>query len=128
MNLLPVNFLPENPLGISLPPNFFYPEVDWDKSGSTVGDLLTSADPVQAALYAWVIYGVLIVANWSYYSDRYYYFYTMDKHGTAHLAWRTWYGVATWIRDITKCASWGITGLFWAFSLMPYGTTFSYFS
>merc|ERR1711957_771850 len=52
-----------------------------------------------------VVYGVLIVTHWSYYSDRFYYEYTMSEYGRLHLTFRTWYGVATYIRDLTKAFS-----------------------
>ena len=33
-----------------------------------------------------------------------------------------------WFRNFSKCVSWGITGVFWAFSLIPSPTTLQYFA
>jgi len=132
-DILP-NWIPANPIGISLPfgrgNNFGYPKIDFAESFSSLlpAHPLNEADPIKAGVYAWVIYGVLIVAHWSYYSNRYYYEYTMSEFGWMHAAWRSWYGLATFVRDFGKCFGWGIAGVFWAFSMIPIGTTFIYFT
>ena len=120
---------PANPIGLKLPMNLyaFWPKNDWAMAGIALPDTLTEAEPIKAGLYAWVIYGALIVVHWSYYSDRWYYEYTMSKYGSVHLTTRTWYGTAILLRDLSKVTSWGITGLFWAVSLLPNPTSLKYF-
>jgi len=123
------NWIPENPIGIHLPfGHEMFPEVDWSLGGMKETLSLAAHEPISLGLYAWVVYGVLIVTHWSYYSDRFYYEYTMSEYGSLHLTFRTWYGVATYIRDLTKAFSWGLTGFFWAISLIPSALTFTWFS
>jgi len=97
-------------------------------SGLIPDQPLTASDPLRLGLYAWVIYGVLIVTNWSYYSNRFYYTYTMSEYRWFHAAWRTRYGFGTFIRDTLKTLGWGIVGFFWAISLIPSPITFSWFA
>jgi len=123
------SWIPANPIGIDLPfGHEMFPEVDWGMGGMKDTLSLKEQEPIEVGLYAWVVYGVLIVVHWSYYSDRFYYEYTMSKYGSFHLAFRTWYGIATYFRDLTKAFSWGIVGFFWALSLIPSAFTFMWFA
>ena len=123
------SWIPENPIGIHLPfGHEMFPSVDWGMGGMDDALSIYGQEPIKLGLYAWVVYGVLIVVHWSYYSDRFYYEYTMSEYGSLHAALRTWYGIATYIRDLTKAFSWGIVGFFWVVSLIPSGLTFTWFA
>lgn len=113
------NWEPENPLGLSLPISGPWPEPDFELIKRTADQKLADVDPIKAGLYAWGVYGVLVVANWAYYSDRFYSDYTLSKYGGSHLAFRTWWGMATLLRNFTKMAMWGTAGLFWVLSMIP---------
>lgn len=127
--MVETNWIPENPIGIKLPfAHALFPDVDWSMGGFKEEFSMSKHEPIKLGLYAWVVYGVLIVCHWSYYSDRFYYEYTMSEYGSMHLTFRTWYGVATYIRDLTKAFSWGAAGFFWAISLVPSGLTFMWFA
>lgn len=126
--VLPVDWTPENPLGISIPlGGVGYPSVDFEMGGIFPKDLLQDAEAINVGLYAWIVYGVLTVAHWSYYADRYYYYYTVNNHFNVHLAWRTWFGLSTWLRDVLKVITWGVTGCFWVLTLYPEGIFLEYF-
>ena len=96
--------------------------------GLNKGDTVHDSNLIQAALYAWIAYGTLIVSHFSFYADRFYWMYTMNKYGTFHLAFRTTYGTAIFLRNLTKCVSWGIAGFFWAIAILPEGRALEYFA
>jgi len=128
-HVLPVNWAPENPLGLHGPMKTIgYPAVNFEQGGIFDKDLLQDSESLQSGVYAWIVYGVLACVHWSYYADRYYWTYIVNKHWNLHLAWRTWFGVSTWLRDFLKVSTWGITGMVWMLSLYPEGIFLQYFA
>lgn len=128
VGLLGTDWLPENPLGIGMPMGLPYPKPNFELGGIFGKDFLSQAEEIKAGLYGWIVYGALIGVHWSYFADRYYFSYTVSPLNM-NLAFRTWNGVATWVRDITKTVSWGVTGFFWVCSaVIPSGTTFEFFA
>jgi hypothetical protein len=114
---------------VEFPLDGLFPEVEWEEAGiEGEGTLKEIEDIGKVAAFAWSVYGTLAVAHWTYYSDRYYYFYTMGaKHWWA-TAGSTWYGFAWWVRNFTKAFSWLVVGLFWVLSMIPTKTTFWLFA
>jgi hypothetical protein len=49
-----------------------WPKVNWAMGGVEGHKTLEETNVVQAALYAWVVYGTLITVSFSFYSDRFY--------------------------------------------------------
>lgn len=106
---------PENPLGVHLPLHEgVWPDFAWELAESR-----KSTDPIKGGLYAWAVYGVLCVVNFAFYSDRFYYVYTQSKYATAHLAFKSWWGILTYGRNISKVGLWGLLGLFWVLTFIP---------
>lgn len=125
--MVDADFVPDNPLGIELA-EFPFPGIEFDFAGIEGSEKLTEMDPIKAPLYAWCAYGALAVIHASYYSENFYWQYIVDKHASAHMAFRTWYGVATWLRDFTKMLSWSLLLIAWAASVIPYPIFLQYFA
>ena len=130
--VVPADWIPGNELddAIGLPMAGKWPGIDFSRGGFVDdGYLHDTDDLVKAGLHSWTIYGVLAFTHWLYYSDRYYFTYTMTEFGSEGMAlqWRTWNGIAWWIRNLTKTVSWGITGLAWCISLIPLDATYDMF-
>lgn len=121
------DWMPENPLGVEMSLFGFFPDPDWSMGGVLEDGTLVETDSIKAGLYGWIVYGALIAVQWSHYSDIFYYNYTMSDQ-YVHLAFRTWFGTLNWIKNFSKCFGWGITGIFWAISLIPNMQTLKFFA
>lgn len=74
-----------------------------------------------AGYMGWYLYGLLVFSNFFYYADLHYNRYTMSNYtgGSMGISFRTFWGAGTWIRNVLKIGSWGITGLFWGLTFFP---------
>ena len=73
-----------------------------------------------AGYYGWYLYGFLVIANFSYYADLYHTKYKKSiYHSPTGVAFKTIYGLGTWLRSVWKLTVWGITGIFWVLTFIP---------
>lgn len=79
--------------------------------------LAESPDIIRAGHYAWVIYGLLITVQFTYYADQYYWYYVLSDYGPLAQSFRTQFGTAHWIRETLKVVQYGALLFFWVFTL-----------
>jgi len=87
--------------------------------------------PEGMAFFAWGVYGILFTMNFLFYSDLMYDRYTMSKYGAdTGLAFRTWFGAVTWIRNMISTAVYGLGIFIWGLCFTEIGfmiDIFNYF-
>lgn len=94
---------------------------------NTVDDGLHLRALVNAASFAWFSYGMMSMTNVIYYVNKFYWEYII-RYDTKVLAFRTWWGIAEYIRVMLNFSTWGLCLMFWAATFVPASETHVLFS